>query len=454
MREIIITLLALFIWESNFGQINKGIKLTNEEKIFGLSQIWKEVDYNFPLLDKYDLDWDSLYLETIPEVLKTKDTDEYYQVLKRFLCVFHEGHTTVVPPSKPLNYGVIDLAIKYIDSNFFIVGVGKSINGKVRLGDRVIKINGIDVKKLIDSVYYPYHHYDKRIVYNMATNTLLYGPLNKSLYIEFEREKSSFIINIKRKKKFGEWDSYKTISSRTYFKYKKYDDIAYVKIGTFSSYKIIEQFERYIDSLKNSKGIIIDLRNNFGGTSYGYLLAKYFISDTSFVNGIRVTKEHNAYLKAQGALNDTNIRILIKLKQKLDTVNKYSNYYNGTNYDTTVFTATNTERKSAGIFRDKKLVVLINNYTASAAETFLLTLQYNSIGTIIGTGTYGSTGQPLIVPLPGGGYAKIITNIPLTNNGKYYNYILPDIQVNLTIEDYLQKNDRVLLNAIKYINQN
>ena len=48
-------------------------KLSPEEKVYGLSKIWAEVNNNFVFLDKLDFDFDSLYMETIPKVLNAKD---------------------------------------------------------------------------------------------------------------------------------------------------------------------------------------------------------------------------------------------------------------------------------------------------------------------------------------------------------------------------------------------
>ena len=36
-------------------------KLSPEEKVYGLSKIWAEVNNNFVFLDKLDFDFDSLY---------------------------------------------------------------------------------------------------------------------------------------------------------------------------------------------------------------------------------------------------------------------------------------------------------------------------------------------------------------------------------------------------------
>ena len=42
--------------------------LSDEEKIYGLSLLWKEADYNFAHFDSVpDLDWDKTYQKYIPQ---------------------------------------------------------------------------------------------------------------------------------------------------------------------------------------------------------------------------------------------------------------------------------------------------------------------------------------------------------------------------------------------------
>ena len=65
-------------------------QLTKEEKIYGLSLIWQEVNYNFAYMENYKLDWDSLYIANIPKVVAAKNLTEYYAILSGIMNSFHE----------------------------------------------------------------------------------------------------------------------------------------------------------------------------------------------------------------------------------------------------------------------------------------------------------------------------------------------------------------------------
>lgn len=44
--------------------------LTTEERIIGLSKIWKEAQYNFPFwMNLKDLDWDAAYQKALTNIL-------------------------------------------------------------------------------------------------------------------------------------------------------------------------------------------------------------------------------------------------------------------------------------------------------------------------------------------------------------------------------------------------
>ena len=56
--------------------------VSREDKLYALSLIWKEADYNFVFFDQQpNLNWDSLYRAYIPKILATKNVYECVRVL-------------------------------------------------------------------------------------------------------------------------------------------------------------------------------------------------------------------------------------------------------------------------------------------------------------------------------------------------------------------------------------
>ncbi|OFX87186.1 MAG: hypothetical protein A2W99_07570 [Bacteroidetes bacterium GWF2_33_16] len=93
MKQFIATtliLIPLFIK----GQIPNSFSDT--EKIYGLSTIWKEVEYNFAYFEKIGTaKWDSLYKVMIKKVLETNNDYDYYRELSYFTAFLKDGHTGI-----------------------------------------------------------------------------------------------------------------------------------------------------------------------------------------------------------------------------------------------------------------------------------------------------------------------------------------------------------------------
>ena len=69
--------------------------ISNEQKIYELSRIWKDAEYNFAFWDKVNIDWDEEYKKALPRVLATEDIYDYYRELARFVALLGDGHTGI-----------------------------------------------------------------------------------------------------------------------------------------------------------------------------------------------------------------------------------------------------------------------------------------------------------------------------------------------------------------------
>lgn len=75
------------------------MELSLEERVYGLSLIWKEAEYNFPFWNRLEgLDWDKAYREALPKVTAASDMREYYLELSRFISLLRDGHTDLQFP--------------------------------------------------------------------------------------------------------------------------------------------------------------------------------------------------------------------------------------------------------------------------------------------------------------------------------------------------------------------
>ena len=105
---------------------------------------------------------------------------------------------------------------------------------------------------------------------------------------------------------------------------------------------------------------------------------------------------------------------------------------------------------------DIPLVVLINQYSASASEILAGAIQDAGIGTLVGVTSYGKGIVQNIIPLNDGSAIKLTVASYYTRNGRYIHEkgIAPDVEVDLDTDKYLKdETDTQLDKAVEVITE-
>lgn len=111
--------------------------------------------------------------------------------------------------------------------------------------------------------------------------------------------------------------------------------------------------------------------------------------------------------------------------------------------------AGDTYKQSHDRHFDGPVAVLIGPRTFSAAEDFVVSFVAMKRGILVGRKTAGSSGQPLMLKLPGGGLARICTAQETFPDGRKFVDIgiAPQIKVRQTIADIRAGQDPVVAAA-------
>lgn len=185
------------------------------------------------------------------------------------------------------------------------------------------------------------------------------------------------------------------------------DSIGYIAVSEFEE-KTCGQYEAAIDDLTSQgmKGLIIDLRNNPGGS----LSAVCEMADRMLPEGMIVYTEDK-------------------------------------NGEKTEYTSTAEESF------DKPLVVLVNGNSASASEIFSGAVQDHGIGTIVGTQTYGKGVVQSVFDLKDGTCLKLTVSEYFTPNGRtiHGEGVTPDIEVKYEADIENPEKDNQLEKAVEVI---
>jgi C-terminal processing protease CtpA/Prc len=453
MKKIQIFFFSLFLAFQSFGQIPNTI--TQPEKIFGLSKIWQEVNYNFANFDHVpSLNWDSAYMAFIPKVIQAQNDLEYYKMLMRFSALLKDAHTSIYYPKSidtcmySSMFGETRFYLRNIDNKAIIVYINKSKKGEIPIGSEIIEVNDQPTGKYLENEIIPLISASTDyVVRDWSVANLFWGFKGQKYMVKIktpsgEIKTLSLIHEITKEKEIY------PSGDRDLFKFKWLDNkIAFVALNDFGDPKIDSLFVDKLPELRKAKGLILDVRKNGGGSSnYGAAIAQYLSPDSVIYASKISARTNNGLYRARGS-NYT----------EKDTINNpwVANAYLCYHNKSMEYLATDTWSNDVTL-KDRIIiptVVLIGHETCSAAEEFLLFLDNPKQIIRIGQNSNGSNGQPYFINLPGGGGMRICTQHCTYPDGrKYVGYgVKPDIEVKETVEDFINSRDAALQEAVKYL---
>lgn len=451
------TLTVLICLSSIFLNAQTPNSISKQDKVYGLSKFWQEVNYNFVYLNKIDRDkWENDYKSLIEEVQKTENDYEYYRLLKKFCATLKDGHTNVYFPGTirsnlyTSDFGEYRLFLTNIYNKAIVTRTNLSKKDEIPIGTEVVKVNGIDTKTYLEKEVIPYiSSSTDYIVLDQAIWKMFKAPKGTSFDITFQlpngeiKELKLTHTETSEKEVYPEFDDWQL------FEFKWLDeDIAYISLNSFSNPNIDTLFFDKLPELYKAKKLIVDLRKNGGGSTYvGREILQYLTNDTLLFGSAQQSRLHIPTYKAWGQWTEAQDTIGNKWATQ-EYLSYRDNFFHNFPYEA------DTIR-----MKEKRLVVptaiLIGHGTASAAEDFLIYADNQAHMIKIGEPTFGSTGQPMLFELPGGGSARVCTKKDTYPNGKeFVGYgILPDIEVKKSFKDYMEHRDPVLEKAIQYLKE-
>lgn len=411
-------------WESEVFRTPYSQDLTEEEKIAGLSKFWSEIRYNFVNFDLIpDINFDSLYFAYLPKVRQSRSTLEYYLLLEQLVVHLRDGHTNVIMPAELSDsvYARPLLRTRLIEDKVLIVGIyDPALSQKgLAVGQEIVKVNGLPVKDYAARYVLPTQlsstpQYKLVRGYDFA---LLRGSLKEPIKLQVRSASNNISEHTIYRVKPEERSPKLQMPAFVYRMLK--GNIAYVALNTFANDSTAIQFAAKFEEISKAKAIIFDVRNNGGGnTGPGWTILSYLIDKAVLV--------HTAYTR------------------------EYRPMYRAWNNDQEIFVYKNSIYPNKKHLYTKPVVVLTSPRTFSAAEDFAAAFKTMNRGLIIGDFTGGSSGQPLLINLPGNGTAIICTKRDMLGNGEDFVGIgvKPDKLVTPTISDIRKGVDTELQVAI------
>ncbi|MCB0738947.1 MAG: S41 family peptidase, partial [Bacteroidetes bacterium] len=194
-----------------------------------------------------------------------------------------------------------------------------------------------------------------------------------------------------------------------------FGDVGYIHYESFSDAVDEDALDIILEQFKDHKGLIFDVRNNFGGSlSNVYTLGARFAKNG---NAVALQKQKNG-----------------------------RGHNDFTDYDSLRFTPTES------ISFTKPIVVLTNRKTYSAGTFFSTLMQALPHVTVMGDRTGGGGGAPAFTELTNGWTLRVSTTQLFTlNEFNVEDGLFPDIKVDNLDTDIAENRDRILETALEHL---
>lgn len=352
--------------------------------------------------------------------------DDYYRRLQDFMLKLNDSHVRLLNTGlKNLDQVRLPVYFYEIKGELVVCGLYDSLFfDKVNLGDKLIRINNKPAKDCVEAICdnisgSTYHNRKAKAVHKLLA--FCYENFNETLVLTLRSvEGGSYTITLSEDEIFNNGrikfdDNIRDNIER--YNYKKFDDIAYLKIGRFEENALVPFFYSVMDSVMQSDGLVLDLRNNPGGDMSSAFLYSFFID------------RPEVFFTSQDLYNEFETLV----------VNPDPYYY-----------------------YDKPVAVIFNSTTSCSAELFLSALKHaRDNAMLISTGkSAGSAQEVRYLDLPKTpsfnprlAYRSSVFLDAENNNIDLLEGIMPDIWVNF--ESYLDLapyHDKLLETGLGWLN--
>lgn len=440
----------------NFGDLT----MTVEDRIYTLSYLWKEADYNYAFRAKYpEIDWDGEYKRFLPLVMAAKDDFEFYCLLMKFYALLRDGHTCVAMPQELLSGRRVPFCVTRADGKFLL----SAAPDERLLFAEITHIQGLPIGEYFEKYAYPFYWHELpetlfscfdciecSLMFNFGTDEMISVVTDKgelSFKLNEPRDLVYADLSVKPPEPLSE-----RFRSENLIISVIENNIAIIELLDFHRAEIVNEFKENIGLLEKCAGYIIDVRGNSGGMGDLPLeIAKYFISGKFPVKSDSKTPAHSAkYHALEPYVDLDNPDLSDPWQRKIYEIATHTYYErledNGENGGFIDFDSQPTILSAPA-------VILANHGTACAAEAFVSYFRMSGRAKIVGTTTYGSGAEAMIRELPLGGTMYIATTwSKLVDGSEFVNVgISPDFPIEKTADDLKNGTDVILKKGIELL---
>jgi carboxyl-terminal processing protease len=402
LKLCVLILIVLFVVDVSFAQVTP----ENRLKIF--KQVWETINDKYYDENFNGIDWKKVKPDYQPKVESARNDDEFYGVIKEMVRELQDAHTRFWTPKeaelkKNRQFSGIELNVDEIENKLVVTFVKPNSEEEklgIKAGVLVEKVDGKDAFQLYNEAKALIKSSSPQAVKLLSLRSLFRGKVDSKIVlslIDKNGKTTDFVLTRRTVNK-----SLEVISKRLE------ENIGYIKFDEFSS-KSFFNLRKAVESLNDTSGLIIDLRDNGGGeiTVVMKLASMFLDKKTSFGKTKRREKDAKDFF---------------------------------------------IDGKNENAYK-KPVVILIDKDSASGSELLSQGLQESNRVKV-----FGSTSCGCLLGIAGtkeikDGELEFSQIGFISAKGKIVEGtgVVPDSIIDVQISDFQTGNDRILNEAIKYL---
>ena len=446
-----------------------GRGLTREERLLGLFKVWSIIRYLDPHVGLCDMDWSTCLAEWIPKVEEADSPLAYARTLRMLTAHLHDNNVFYFFPNLPESQA-LPVFFGWVEGKIVVTDVGpgtrdqgpgtgdsdtpsavsrepSAVSG-LEVGDEVVEFDGKTIPELVADHKQQVSYSTEGSFYQRMCEMLAFGPAGSEVKLVVRRGKAA-IPDARdgnrqgRQERQGSGRELEPLNPRTHEPltltlkrtvtrearvahsarrreasgYRVLDvDIGYMDLGRLAS---LREFERAFEALRQTDGLIVDIRRFPGFTVQLALSAR--LSERPIKSAIYEIPIVSGFDRQEEVLSIGQYEVKPDAKA----------HYGG------------------------PVVVLVNEKTFGGAEDICIYLKNAGRVTFVGGTTAGCNGNRTWVSLPGGGRLWFTgMRVKFGDGGRFQNIgITPDVQAAPTVEGIRAGRDEVLEKGIEVLRQ-
>jgi hypothetical protein len=251
--------------------------LSQRERRENLEALWRIIDVNYADFELKSIDWAEVRRHYLKRLDTIRTDDDFYLMMFQLVNELKDTHSWLQNYRVPTLPDVSDVAIETFQGRPFV------ITGE-RAGWELLSVNGLLPEQKMEGLR-PYLHASssERAFERAANRSLLAGNDGEAVKVSLRApDGHSETVTWKRTAGHGHRPPDQKlpmfVTKQRYVNFGRHPSgLGYIQIETFNGREVIDQeFDRALEALRDTSGLILDIRNNAGGFGHPQIVGRFF----------------------------------------------------------------------------------------------------------------------------------------------------------------------------------